>query len=377
MNIVYISSSTIPSKTANSIHVMKMCQAFAINGHAVTLIAPDKQSDIAVYSGNDFAFYNVKQNFSIVKLPWLKIKGRGYIYALMAAIRSKREEPNFVYSRNLISAFFATIFKQRVVFESHSPISDKGILHQYIFKGLIKKATFIKLVVITQSLRNHYSESYPGIKNIIFVAPDGADPVSEKVDKFHFENDDKQRLKVGYVGNLYQGKGMEIVSELVNMCPLFDFHVVGGTEKDIIYWKDKISDFKNISFHGYVEHHIVESYIKSFDVLLLPNQENVASSGGIKENIGSWTSPLKAFEYMSAGKAILVSRLPVLQEVFEDKVNCLFCSPTNVKEWCIALELLQSNTSLRERLGKSAKEIFLAKYTWKSRSENIIEHLQE
>ena len=41
MNLVYISNSIIPSRTANSIHVMKMCQAFADNGHDVVLLAPD------------------------------------------------------------------------------------------------------------------------------------------------------------------------------------------------------------------------------------------------------------------------------------------------------------------------------------------------
>ena len=46
MKIVYISSSTIPSRAANSIHVMKMCQAFANNGYDVVLLAPDKQVDI-------------------------------------------------------------------------------------------------------------------------------------------------------------------------------------------------------------------------------------------------------------------------------------------------------------------------------------------
>lgn len=33
MKIVYLSASSIPSRTANSIHVMRMCAAFAKNGH--------------------------------------------------------------------------------------------------------------------------------------------------------------------------------------------------------------------------------------------------------------------------------------------------------------------------------------------------------
>ena len=41
MRILYISKSVIPSRTANSIHVMKMCQALADNGHEVILLAPN------------------------------------------------------------------------------------------------------------------------------------------------------------------------------------------------------------------------------------------------------------------------------------------------------------------------------------------------
>jgi hypothetical protein len=41
MKIIYISKSIIPSRTANSINVMKMCQAFADNGHEVVLLAPN------------------------------------------------------------------------------------------------------------------------------------------------------------------------------------------------------------------------------------------------------------------------------------------------------------------------------------------------
>ena len=39
MRIHYLSSSVIASDSANSVHVMKMCQAFAAAGHDVTLHA--------------------------------------------------------------------------------------------------------------------------------------------------------------------------------------------------------------------------------------------------------------------------------------------------------------------------------------------------
>ena len=44
VKLAYLSNSWIPSREANSIHVMKMCQAFARSGHEVTLVAPDVQT---------------------------------------------------------------------------------------------------------------------------------------------------------------------------------------------------------------------------------------------------------------------------------------------------------------------------------------------
>ena len=48
---------------ANSIHVMKMCQAFADNGHEVTLLAPNRINKYEKGINNIFQYYGVKENF--------------------------------------------------------------------------------------------------------------------------------------------------------------------------------------------------------------------------------------------------------------------------------------------------------------------------
>ena len=49
---------------------------------------------------------------------------------------------------------------------------------------------------------------------------------------------DKNKLKIGYVGHLYKGKGIEVIQLLLNKCNNdIEFHIVGGTEKDINEWK--------------------------------------------------------------------------------------------------------------------------------------------
>ena len=62
MKIIYIAKSIIPSRTANSIHVMKMCQAFSDNGHEVVLLAPDMKSEYEKNVNDIYKFYGVKHD---------------------------------------------------------------------------------------------------------------------------------------------------------------------------------------------------------------------------------------------------------------------------------------------------------------------------
>ena len=198
--------------------------------------------------------------------------------------------------------------------------------------------------MLQNSLKEKYLTEYPQIKNKIGVLPDGADPTDfdlyKKLDVKRYN-----KLNVGYTGHLYKGKGMELIAEIVKQCPFAHFHIVGGKEKDIIYWKQKLSKFKNIAFHGYQEHSKIPNYLECFDVVILPNQREVRSNAD--KNIGQWTSPLKLFEYMAAGKPIIASDLPVLKEILTHKRNSILCPPDDVNCWKKNLLELRDNKELR------------------------------
>ena len=68
MKVAYISSSSIPSRSANSIHVMKMCQAFAKNGHEVTLLAPDNHKDYEPDVECVYDYYGVDQCSGLIQI---------------------------------------------------------------------------------------------------------------------------------------------------------------------------------------------------------------------------------------------------------------------------------------------------------------------
>jgi len=373
MKLVYISNSIIPSRTANSIHVMKMCQAFAKNGHEVILIAPDFQTGREKGVGDPFSFYGVIDNFKILFLPWYPIFGQGFVYGIMAGHLAKRKNADVVYGRDFLGCFFAVIFNLPVIFESHSPIPNN--FFRKIFSNFINKKNFINLVVITHALKEYYLSQYPALQEKIIVAADGADPVVENKQGSPLLNDGK-KIQVGYVGHLYPGRGIELIEQLAKRCPWADFHIVGGTKEDIDACKLRIGSISNLTLHGYKPPKEAGQYLLEFDILLSPYQKTVAVSGGSGDTV-QWMSPLKIFEYMATGKTIVCSDIPVLREILIHNHNALLCEPDSIDTWEKALLSLSRDEKLLKQLGKNAQNDFIKKYTWQSRAETVLRTLEK
>lgn len=236
MKIIYLANSLIPSKTANSIHVMKMCQAFSKEGHEVTLIVPDFNNIREQDFNSVYDFYKVEPCFNIVPCPFIGIKGMGLLHSFYAMVRIKSLNPDVVYGRDVISCSLAAMKGYRTFFESHSPIWEGSKVNYLFFKKMISQKSFKKLIVISKSLRHIYLEKGILSPDMIDVAHDGADEV-DSFKEIYSCLGRKNTLQVGYVGHLYKGKGVEIVGAISTLLPQVDFHIIGGFSKDIEYWK--------------------------------------------------------------------------------------------------------------------------------------------
>lgn len=369
MNIIYISSSIIPSKYANSVHVMKMCSAFAENNNQVTLICRrgDKKLD-------DYKYYGVKNNFKIKKIWWPKIKGGGLIYGFLCRLFLKNNPKNtIVYSRSIYGTLSAVKKNIPCIFEAHTPPRNK--IHYKMEKKLFYSPKFKRLVVITKALADEYKKIFPILKTKeIIIAHDAAsEPTNSNFSQKNIYG--KNSLKVGYVGSLYPGRGIETIFCLAKECKNIDFHIIGGDDQITSNWRKKISKLNNIFFYGYISHGNLSLYVEKFDIMIAPYQLKVYTDYREKNNTAKWMSPLKIFEYMSYGKPIITSDFPVLQEVLTNNKNALLCNPEIIEEWIKALDKLKDK-NLREYLGQQAKKEFLEKYTWKKRSEIVLKNLK-
>lgn len=369
--IVYISTSTVPSRAANSIHVMKMCEALSKNGNPVTLIAAHRANSIERGVSDIFEFYGICHRFNVIQLRWFDGLAGRFFYSVGSLLNLYKVGPDYVYCRDLVGCVLATFLGFQTIFEAHSPIETKTRTKRWLIKKFLGSGNLKKIILITKALRIHYVGRYPEVAGKCYIAPDCASAISSRVRPIKvFGGPDK--VNVGYVGHLYRGRGMDIVTGMAKACDWADFHFVGGEEKDIEYWEKKTRHYANCFFYGFVSPSESERYRISFDILLAPYQGSVAVAGGVG-NTAPWMSPLKIFEYMAAKKPIVCSDLPVLKEVLTHQYNSLLCCPDNIDEWVCALEDLRDSPELRQRLGEAAYKDFSRFYTWESRASRVIQ----
>lgn len=378
MHVVYIASSIVPSQTANSIHVMKMCHALAALGPKVTLIVPDYARS---HAGNGSAkcvdpyeYYGVRPIFRIRRLRKGNWPGSGHVFGFRAALLAAKIRADMVYGRHISACFFSALFGLVAAYESHQPIQDAGRYSTFLFRLMLHLKRFRGLVVISDALRRFYLQKFKIKDSRILVAPDAADPVGGRV--VHSKlTEQTGRLQVGYIGQLYPGKGVEIIELVATLCPEVDFHVIGGRQQEVTTLKNRTNVLSNVYVHGHKPPSELDSYKMRFDVFVAPYQYKVETGSG--GDIAKWMSPLKIFEYMAARRPIVASDLPVIREVLEDGKNAILVKPEDISAWVSAIRRLGNNRRLGTNIAAVAHREFLSKYTWRARAERVLSSMEK
>lgn len=368
MKIIYLSRSMLPSKAANSVQVMKMCQALVKAGHSLKLVAGAAESPSLDYL---FDYYGVKERFEIMLL-----KGRTETAAGLLTYLAKfyfwiknTDRPDIFYGRDLFTLTLAS-FTHKVPFyyEAHKPPSNP--VYFLLNLLLIKNKRLVKLVVITNSLKVEYLAKFPGLPGEkVLVAPDGAD-IPKHSGPQPAGQCKRDKTVIGYVGHLYPGRGIDLILTLAKELPQFIFRIVGGNEKDIAYWRNICRGMDNIEFTGFIPPKDLARVYSGIDLVLAPYQSRVSIPGG--GDTSRWMSPLKIFEYMAFAKPIIASDLPAIREVLTGGVNAVLCRPDNTADWAGAIMLLEQDKSLRKQIAANAFKDLTDNYTWDKRAARIL-----
>jgi glycosyltransferase involved in cell wall biosynthesis len=370
MKIVCISASFIPANTANSIQVVKAAHALAELGHQVTLLVPGENDaewdQLATH-------YGIQTPFSI---HWIRenLAFKRYDFALKAVHQARMLKPDLVYTWVLQAGVLALWRGIPTILEMHDRVT--GRIGPWLFRRFTTAQTRRRLVTITDALRKALISAFdldPSRIDII-IAPDGVDleryqdlpepEVARKALGF------PEGFTAGYTGHFYAGRGIELMLGLAKTMPEVQFLWVGGDPADVTRWENQLKEenVDNVILTGFVDNARLPQYQAAADVLLMPYGTTISGSGG--GNTADIASPMKMFEYMAAGRAILSSDLPVIHEVL-DETTAVFCPPEDLSAWQRALSDLRENPEYCQALGQNARTAVQA-YTWRARSERAL-----
>ena len=158
--------------------------------------------------------------------------------------------------------------------------------------------------------------------------------------------------------------------DLAARLPEVNFLLMGGEPEEVDKIQERVAErgLENLILTGFIPNAELPKYQAACDVLLMPYQHKVAASSG--GDIARYLSPMKLFEYLACGRAILSSDLPVLREVLSLE-NAVLLPPDDPDRWVEAILQMQMDAERRLVLGARARQDS-KQYSWEARAERLL-----
>lgn len=375
MRIACIATSRVPSRTANSIQVMKVCQALVDRGHTIQLWLPGRTPEENAESL--LHHYGLRSQFP---MRWLQAlpRTRNYHFCLRAVLAARRWGAELYYTWPLQAAALASILGLPTVMEIHD--RPTGRFGPTLFRLFLHGRGARRILPTTTMLRDWLSTTYQvELKEPFSVlSPNGVD--LERYQALPSPQEARQRLGLEerftavYTGHLYAGRGIDLILELARLNPGFGFVLAGGETASVEHWRGRVQelDLVNVTFLGFVPNEQLPLIQAAGDVLLMPYEWHISVSGG--GDTSETASPMKVFEYLAAGRAILSSDLPVIRELLNDE-NAVLLPPESTQAWNTALRRMSGEPERGAQLARRATQDARG-HSWAARAQRALEGLE-
>jgi glycosyltransferase involved in cell wall biosynthesis len=375
MKIAVITNSRIPSLTANSIQAMKVAQALMQLGHDLRMFAP-RETDVPTPE-HLRAHYGLNIAPDLKLLPTIKLFKR-LDFVVRAQNAAEKFGAELIYTWLPQSAMFALMRNDPVVLEMHADVAGNGA---WWLREFWKRPGHKVMTVTTSALRKalERSTSLQFPNESVIVAPNGVE--LEKYDGLPHPAEARRQLNlpegptVGFTGHIYPGRGADLLFELAQQMPQVNFLWVGGTPELVEFWRNKLSEahMTNVTMTGFVQHERIPLHQAASDILLMPYSRSISASSG--QDIAEVINPMKMFEYMASGRAIISADLSSIREALNEG-NAVFCEAGDWKlvigNWRLAIEALLADEPRRLKLAAQARAD-VQSLTWEKREEKVME----
>jgi glycosyltransferase involved in cell wall biosynthesis len=366
LRILY--SHRIQSRDGQGVHVDELVAAFRAEGHEVLMVGP------AAYEKTGFG----GESSSLARWRRLLPGALGELaelgYAGPAALRLvrayRRFRPDLVYERynlfHLAGAVLARRHGAKLFLEVNAPLAEErtkfGGLKLARLARAVEGATWrsaARVLPVTGVLgRMVQAAGVPPdrisvIPNAIVPERFAAPARPERPDP----------MVLGFVGFVRAWHGLDRV--VAAMAAERDLRMVlrvvgdgpvrGALEAQAV----SLGLADRVAFTGVVPNDRVPALVAGFDIALQPS-------------VTPYASPLKIFDYMAAGCAIVAPDQENIREVLVHERTALLFDPAVPDAAWQAVRLLAADGGLRRRLGAAARVQALAHHTWRGNARRIV-----
>ncbi|MBN9562413.1 MAG: glycosyltransferase family 4 protein [Alphaproteobacteria bacterium] len=368
MRILY--SHRIQSRDGQSVHVEELIAAFRQAGHEVRVVGP------GFYDAGDFGGESrfVARLRALLPAALHELAELAYNIPAHRRLRSACREfqPDLIYERyNLYYLAGALLSRRRrlpLYLEVNAPIAEERARYSGLRLRRLARAlerwvwrSATRVLTVTDVLGRMVSAE--GVEpDRVEVIPNGIDP--RRFAALPARPAGNGTLVLGFVGFVRSWHGLDAVISAMaadEASTALRLVVVGDgparPELESLTATLGIGD--RVSFTGLAARDAVPELVAGFDIALQPK-------------VVAYASPLKVFEYMAAGRAIVAPDQPNIREILTDGETALLFDPAESGSVWRAIQRLVADPDLRRRLGEAARaEIARRDYTWERNAERI------
>lgn len=367
----------VGSRDGQAVHIEELIAALRRQGHDTLLVGPPSFAATGFGGSNTFVD-RLKRRVpgALYELLEVAYNLKAYL-RLRAAVRAY--QPDVVYERFSLflfaGAWVCRTSRLPLLMEVNSPLFEEraendGLrlhrLGRWAQGMLWRRADHV--LPVTGVLARTVAE-YGVAPARITVIPNGinlerfgAMPGTEEAKAALGLSD---RLVIGFTGFI---RGWNAVHRLVEFAARhrgrFPLHVLvvgdGPARPSLEEHARTLGVADRLTITGVVDRDQVARHVAAFDVAVLPG-------------LTAWSSPLKLFEYLQLGRAIVAPDTENIREILTDGQDALLFDPAVDGALEAALERLCADAALRTRLGKAAHGTIAARsLTWDHNAERVV-----
>jgi len=341
----------------------KQCRSLSNAGYEVVYIVPGNGESIK--DNVKFDYINPSKGFI----------NRVFIKPFKVYLKAKKNNSEVYHFHDPELILFGLLLKYRgkkVVYDIHEDLPAKiSSINKPYLKSLFKIASFIvdkfeKFAVKKFDMNitvNEEIKSRFKTENVEIVTNYPIIELFKKVETTSIAEHDSSKITFIYAGLLNEIRGIkQIIEALSLVSDNVQLILIGSWQSDDYRNEcENLIGWKKTHYKGLLT--LEEAYME-----IKKANFSIINFMPLKNHLNSM--PNKAFEYMAAGKPIIMSDFPYWRKLFNE--CAVFVDPEDPKSISRGIKILAEDESLRKKMGENAIKMIEKKYSWEAESEKLI-----